>query len=146
MSSTLGPFHAPESYVLDSWPFLELMVRAVPILRLSELFMRAAKVEVVLAMSEMNLGEIFYRLSREKGEAEAQETIERIASLPMTIVPISSGDVLRAARIKARTTISYADCFCAGLAIERDAAVVTGDHDFLELEHAGLLRVDWVGA
>lgn len=146
MSLILGPLRNPESYVPDSWPFLELMVKSVPDPRLYELFRLAAKAETALFMNEMNLGEVFYLIAKEQGESVAQNALQTIARLPIRVVPVSAGDVLKAARLKARTTLSYADCFCAGVAMERDAAVVTGDRDFLELERVGLLRVDWVGA
>ncbi len=107
---------------------------------------RAAKSEVRLFLSEMNLGEIFYLVAKIRSELEAENIIRTIEQLPIDIVGVASGDVLSAARLKASTTVSYADCFCALLAIRHGAKVVTGDPDFLDLQQIGLLKVDWVGA
>jgi len=107
---------------------------------------RAARSEVKLYLSEMNLGEIFYLVAKRLGEPEAERVVKTIAQLPIDIVGVASGDVLSAARLKASTTVSYADCFCASLAVRHGAKVVTGDPDFLDLQRVGLLQVDWVGA
>ena len=96
-------------------------------------------------MSEMNLGEIFYLVARNKGYSVAEGTLLAIEEMLIEIVPVAHGDVLRAARLKARHPISYADCFCANLAIDHQAPILTGDPDFLRLQTAGLLAVHWLG-
>jgi ribonuclease VapC len=40
--------------------------------------------------------------------------------------------------------MSYADCFAAALAQRLDAAVVTGDPEFEDIERAGELKVEWL--
>ena len=146
MSLTSAPSESVETYVLDSWPFLEKMLRSIPVPRLDFLIESAERAEIVLLLSEMNVGEIFYLLAKQTDETHAEAAVFEITRLPVRIVPVSSGDVLRAARLKARYPLSYADCFCAGLTIAHGAAVVTGDPDFLQLQRDGLLRVHWVGA
>ncbi len=135
-----------EVVVLDSWPFVERIVRNAQIPRLDELLEQAARSEIVLLMSEMNLGEVFYLVSKHKGNtSQAESTLELILRLPIKVVPVVTGMVLRAARLKAVHQLSYADCFGALLAIEHNAPILTGDPDFQKLATEGLLRVDWVG-
>jgi ribonuclease VapC len=49
---------------------------------------------------------------------------------------------LAAAYLKGLHPISYADCFAAALAQQLDAAVVTGDPDFRQLE--GRVAIEWL--
>lgn len=146
MSLTSVPSPIGEVFVLDSWVFLERALKGVRVQRLDALIEMAAASQVTLLLSEMNLGEIFYLVSKQKGEATAEAVLQTILQLPIAVVPVLSGDVMNAARLKAGTTLSYADCFCAVLALRFGASIVTGDPDFLKLQPSGLLRVDWVGA
>lgn len=97
-------------------------------------------------MSEVNVGEFFYLAAKAFGVAAAEIALQRVHELPIEIVPVKSGDAMLAARLKARFPISYAHCFCANLAIVRNAPVITGDPDFLRLQQGGLLTVEWLGA
>lgn len=106
----------------------------------------ASSGHATLLMSEVNLGEIFYLVAREEGITASENMLLTMKQTAIEIVPVAEGDVLRAARLKAKYTISYADCFCANLAIDHHAPVLTGDRDFLKLETAGLLTVHWLGA
>jgi predicted nucleic acid-binding protein len=146
MSLTSDPSPLGEVFVLDSWIFLERALKGIRVQRLDVLIERAAASQATLLLNEMNLGEIFYMISKQKGEAVAETAVRSIMKLPIAVVPVLSGDVMNAAKLKAGTTLSYADCFCAVLALRFGATVVTGDPDFLKLQQSGLLRVDWVGA
>jgi predicted nucleic acid-binding protein len=146
MSLTSDPSLNVEIIVLDSWPFVESILRKVRVPRLDALFEQAAKSERILLMSEMNLGEVFYLVAKHKGDIPRAEAALRIIHrLPIQFVPVEDGTVLRAARLKAQYQLSYADCFCALLAIEYDASILTGDPDFQKLASDGVLKVDWVG-
>jgi ribonuclease VapC len=48
----------------------------------------------------------------------------------------------RAAHLKARHRLSYADCFAAALAQQRDAELVTGDQEFRPL--ARDVKLHWL--
>jgi predicted nucleic acid-binding protein len=146
MSLTSVPSLNVEVTILDSWPFVENILRKVTVYRLDELLERAAKSDTLLLMSEMNLGEVYYLVAKHKGDiAHAETVLENILHLPIQIIPVAPGMVLRAARLKAERQISYADCFGALLAIDYQAPILTGDSDFRKLEADGLIRVDWVG-
>ena len=136
---------SPASFVLDSWPLVERALRNVEVEPLTKLVEAASRREIRLLISEINLGELFYLLAKQKGIAAAENLLNAFGRTPIQIIPVAQGDVLRAARLKARYAISYADCFCANLAIDHKAAVLTGDPDFLLLQAAGLLQVHWLG-
>jgi predicted nucleic acid-binding protein len=146
MSLILDPSLNAEIYVLDSWPFMERELRGAAIPRLEELMGSAALGHLRLLISEMNLGEIFYLLAKRRGERDAEAWIEVAKRLPIEVIPVTSEQIWAAARLKAKTTLSYADCFVAVIAQMHDGIVVPGDPDFLQLRESSGLRVEWVGA
>jgi len=113
---------------------------------LEELLTDAQQGLTRLLLSEMNLGEIFYMSAKIDGQTSAESILRIISNLPISIIPVVTGDAVRAARLKALYPISYADAFCANLAVDHAAPVVTGDQGFLLLERAGLLTLRWLGA
>jgi ribonuclease VapC len=95
-------------------------------------------------MTVVNLGEVIYRTIRERGLEQAQEVLARIREFRIEIVEINQELALAAAYLKGLHPISYADCFAAALAQQLDAAVVTGDPDFQQLE--GRVAIEWLPA
>jgi hypothetical protein len=61
------------------------------------------------------------------------------------MISVDDGFVDGAADLKTLYPISYADCFAAVLARTYQASAITGDPDFLKLQSAGVLSVDWLG-
>ncbi|WP_419806842.1 type II toxin-antitoxin system VapC family toxin [Terriglobus sp.] len=98
-----------------------------------------------LMMHEVNLGEVFYLVAKERDENTAGSILRLIEDLGIETVAVEAEDALRAASIKANHPISYADCFCVNLAVAHAAPVLTGDKDFLELQQARI-TVEWLGA
>jgi predicted nucleic acid-binding protein len=114
------------SVVLDSWAVLRYLEGAEP---------AASAVDGLLAesrpaMSWINLGEVLYILRRQQGEAPALETVRDLCEVVDPLLP-DAALVLVAARFKADHPMSYADAFAAALAVERDAALWTGDPELL---------------
>ncbi|HWR58147.1 MAG TPA: type II toxin-antitoxin system VapC family toxin [Thermodesulfovibrionales bacterium] len=96
-----------------------------------------------LLMNDINLGETYYILARERGKEEADYFVEVVfPSLPIAHVPNSLADVLAAARIKSRHAVSYADCFAAATALRENASIVTGDPEFRKLEKE--VKIEWL--
>lgn len=94
-------------------------------------------------MNEINIGETYYILARERSAEKADYFINTILpSLPIRHVGNTFQDVLEAARIKAAHSISFADCFAVATAIREKAVVITGDPEFKKVEH--LVDIDWV--
>lgn len=75
MSLTSVPSPIGEVFVLDSWVFLERALKGARVQRLDALIENAAASQVTLLLSEMNLGEIFYLVSKQKGEAAAEAVL-----------------------------------------------------------------------
>lgn len=99
--------------------------------------------DVALLMNDINVGEAYYILARERGLQMAEYFINIIfPSLPVSPLGNSLAGVLEAARIKSRLAMSYADCFVAATAIREKAAIITGDPEFKQLEKE--VEIEWI--
>ncbi len=90
----------------------------------------------------VNLGEVFYTLGRRRGEREARETLDEIRASSIEILPAPDSLVLRAASIKLKYPVAYADAFAAATALLKGASLVTGDPDLRALSDPPIL---WIG-
>jgi len=96
-----------------------------------------------LLMNEINIGETFYILARERGLDKAEYFINAVLpNLPITKIGNTLPEVIDAAKIKAQYPISYADCFAVATAIRERAVIITGDPDFKFVEK--LVKIDWL--
>jgi predicted nucleic acid-binding protein len=93
-------------------------------------------------ISEVNLGEVYYKTIRRIGLASARDHLEQFFELPIQVIPPSSEIILSAAEIKAEYAISYADCFAVATALKVSASIVTGDPEFSKVEH--LVEILWI--
>ena len=97
----------------------------------------------VLFMNDINIGEAFYVLAKERGFERADYFVNTVLpNLPIEVVPNTLQDVLEAARIKATHSISYADCFVVATAQKKDAAIVTGDPEFKKVQKT--VEIEWM--
>ena len=94
-------------------------------------------------MNDINIGEIFYILARERGLDRADYFINAILpNLPIAKIGNTFSEVIEAAKIKAQYPISYADCFVVATAIREKASILTGDPDFRHVEK--IVTIDWL--
>jgi ribonuclease VapC len=94
-------------------------------------------------MNDINIGETFYVLARERGLDKAEYFINAILpNLPITKIGNTLTEVIDAAKIKAQYPISYADCFTVATAIRERAVIITGDPDFKHVEK--IVKIDWL--
>ena len=102
-----------------------------------------ASQDVALIMNDINVGETYYILARGRGLQAAEYFMNVIfPSLPVTPLTNSLNEVLEAARIKSRLSMSFADCFVAATAIREKAAIVTGDPEFKQLGKEA--EIEWI--
>ena len=84
----------------------------------------------LLLMSAVNWGEVFYTEWRTRGEAQAWQAETALQEMPIAVIGVDRERATRAAAIKQKHGLGYADAFAAELAIERDAWLVTADPEF----------------
>ena len=111
---------------LDSWAVLRLLEGSEP---------AASRVQDLLdeqqpVMSWINLGEVLYVVSRDRGKAEGEQVLRDLRPLLRPDLPTEQR-VLEAARLKAEYPMAYADAFAAATALAHDATLWTGDPGLL---------------
>jgi predicted nucleic acid-binding protein len=99
--------------------------------------------ETQILMNDINIGETYYILARERGLEKAEYFLGVILpTLPITNISNALQEVIEAAKIKAQYTISYTDCFAVATAIKEGATILTGDPDFKYVEK--IVSIDWM--
>lgn len=129
-------------YVLDSFALLAYYQKEAGGVAVVALLEAGRDQKAVLHMSLINVGEMYYLTSREKGTGRAEDVLKGLRDLPVTLEPVTEDRVLAAARLKAKHAISYADAFAVALAQELRATVVTGDPEFKSVE--SVVAVMWL--
>ncbi|MDP3184617.1 MAG: type II toxin-antitoxin system VapC family toxin [Anaerolineales bacterium] len=99
-----------------------------------ELLLEAESKNIKLAMTVVNLGEVWYSISRTVSPEQADATVQEIRGMSIEIIDADWKLTHQAAIYKARGGISYADCYAAALAKLRKAEVITGDPEFQKLK------------
>ena len=117
--------------VLDSFALLAYLNKEDGFEKVRKILAKAQESGDCVLMNEINVGETFYVLYRERGPEKAEYFLDTIlAGLPVEMVGNSLENVIDAARIKAQYPLSFADCFAAATAQREKAALVTGDPEF----------------
>ena len=91
----------------------------------------------------MNVGEVYYIISKRHGAQWAEEFLNRLPSLPIRLVLPDENGILAAAKVKAAHRVAFSDAFAIALAQAEKASVITGDD---EIRQCALVPVDWIGA
>jgi ribonuclease VapC len=129
--------------VLDAHALMVYLEREAGFAVIRDLFAHALTDHTLLPMTTVNIGEVLYIVRREYGAEKAAETENTIHTLPIEIVAVDLELAREAARFKAIKKMSYADCFAAALAKNRQAELVTGDPEFRQVEDE--IKVVWIG-
>ncbi len=133
------------NYVLDSFAVIAWLRDEAGAEKTAVILEKAKKKKVNIFMHAINLGEIFYLTYREEGESIADSVYSVVKMYPVKFIDDLSEDfLLSVARLKAAYPVSYADAFAAGLALKKDAVLITGDRDFKLLEMDKKLKVLWI--
>jgi ribonuclease VapC len=126
--------------VLDSFALLVFLGKEGGYHRVQDLL--SAEDPPVL-MNAVNVGEVFYVLSRQRGDRAAEYFLSVVLpGLPISVIDNSFDNVMEATRLKAKHALSFADCFAAATAIRENAVLVTGDPEFRKLGR--VLTVEWI--
>jgi predicted nucleic acid-binding protein len=128
--------------LLDSYAILVWIQDEPGAQVIEDLLLSARKGQINLVVSEINLGEVYYRCIRRIGKNRAIEIIEQFSLLPIEIVPVDWDLIRKASEIKAEIPIAYADCFTIATALIKEATVITGDPEFAQAGH--LVSIDWL--
>jgi predicted nucleic acid-binding protein len=131
-----------KTLVLDSYALLKYFEREPRWQEVGELLQLASEEKNRLLLSVVNWGEVYYITLRVYGEEYAEKVREALRHMPIEIIGANEETTLRAAKIMATGRLSYADCFAAALAMEKNCELVTGDKEFKQVE--GSVKVRWI--
>ena len=120
--------------VLDSYALLAYLEKDVDYEIVENVLQKAANGKLSLLLTTVNWGEVYYIVLREYGKDKADQIEDLLQSFPIEIIPVDKGLAREAAKIKAVTSIAYADCFAAALSKAKKAKLITGDPEFKKLE------------
>lgn len=129
--------------LLDSFALLSYLNKEIGFGKVREALAEAQVSDGSLLMNEINVGETYYILHRQRGVKQAEYFLETVlVSLPIRLVQNDFQDVIDAARIKAEFPLSFADCFVVATARRESAIVLTGDPEFKKIQH--LVKIEWL--
>jgi ribonuclease VapC len=95
-------------------------------------------------MSVINWGEVYYNTMRIQGAEEAEKVRRQFQKYPIFLIDADQEQTYKAAKLKGRYRIAYADCFAAALASSLKAPVVTGDTEFKKISDE--VSILWIGS
>lgn len=113
--------------VIDSWALIEWTLNQPSADAVEAVLVNGSGGIDELVMSWVNVGEAFYMIARKRNPRAAEAFMQHLPLLPIELVLPTPECFVRAARIKSASRLSYADAFAVDLALQREAAVVTGD-------------------
>jgi len=129
--------------LLDSYALLAYLNKEAGFEMVRNLLNMAQDSGKFILMNEINVGETYYILFRERGSEKSEYFLDTIlSSLPIVMIQNNFQLVIEAARIKAEYPLSFADCFAVTTARRERASVITGDQEFKKVEH--LVDIEWV--
>ena len=97
------------------------------------LLIHAENGDMEIYIAFVSLTEVFYIISREKGEKAAIEKIKLIQSLEIKVNESDENLCIEAGKIKANNSISLADAYIAALTQRLKATLVHKDPEFEKL-------------
>jgi predicted nucleic acid-binding protein len=132
-----------KSFVLDASAAIDYLQAGPGSRKFEQLLADARRQELLLFMSVLNLGEVYYLTWQRAGEEKARQAVAGLTHLPIQIIPVDLLQSLKAGELKAVHKIPYVDSVAAALAFQQQATLVTSDHDFDKLgRHFPVLWID----
>jgi predicted nucleic acid-binding protein len=131
-----------KALVLDSWAVIAYLEDDPAGQQVADLIASAHEEAIPVYICVVNAGEVWYIISRQISEEEANNTIKELRELRIQFVDADWELTQEAAHFKAQHKMSYADCYAAALAKIRKADLVTGDKEFKPLEEQ--IKIAWV--
>jgi len=132
----------PQALVFDSWAIMAYLEDEPSGTKVADMIADARERNLPLLMSLVNAGEVWYLLAKSASAAEADRTIAELRSLGIQMEPVEWSLAREAARFRSSCKMSFADCFAAALARQKNARLVTGDREFDQV--SGEVKILWL--
>ena len=119
------------TYVLDSSAVLRYLAGEAGAARVAEILKAHVAGRCEAIISALHWGEIAGILCKRHGNAAMEVALSRLRAFGLEVVPADGDQAIRAALIKLKRRIHYADSFGTAItAAVRDRMFVTADFDF----------------
>lgn len=132
----------PRSMVFDAWSLMAYLKDEPAGEQVENLIADAHESGASLAMSIINLAEVWHNIARLSEAKRADQAVTEIRQLGIELVEADWDLAHAAAALKTKHKMSLADCFAAALAKARKADLVTGDREFKQVEDT--VRITWL--
>jgi predicted nucleic acid-binding protein len=116
--------------IFDSFAFIAFFRQEPGAEVVRDLLVKMAADESEGYITTVNVGEVYYMISRKSNQKAAETAVDALLKFPLHLVEADLKLSLEAARLKAKYSLSYADAFAAALTIQKKAVLLTGDHEF----------------
>lgn len=133
-----------KNYILDAYAVICYLEDEAGAEEVAVLLKKAVENRARLLMTWMNLGEVYYRVSRKYGDIEAERVLDTVKNWPIEILSGDEELTISAAKVKAANSLSYADAFAIGAALKHNATVVTGDPEIKDASAEIGFRLTWL--
>lgn len=133
-----------KTYVLDASALIAFLQKSPGAYKVNELLKEALQERAKVLISAVNYGEVYGTILRQHGQEQALTAVQAVSPLPIEVLDATPQRACKAADVKAKHKLYYADSFAAALAIEHQATLVTSDSDFRKLGHG--FPVVWLKA
>jgi predicted nucleic acid-binding protein len=130
--------------VFDSYALIAFFRQEDGYQLVRELLVKMANDESEGFITTVNIGEVYYMISRKSNQKNAEIAIDALLKFPLHIVEADLKLSLEAAKLKAKYSLSYADAFAAALTINRKAILITGDAEFNNLVNEPGFKVKYI--
>ena len=128
--------------VLDSWSIIAYLEDEPAGAKVERIIADAHEQGTPLMTTVVSAGEVWYIVARAASPDDADEAVRDIRRLGVEFIEADWALTRAAADIKSGAKMSYADCFAAALAAERNGVLVTGDTEFKQV--ASKIKVHWI--
>jgi predicted nucleic acid-binding protein len=122
-----------KTYVLDASALIAFLQKTPDAYKVRELLKEALRERAKVLMSAVNYGEVYGKIVREYGPERAWSIMQAVKPLAVELQDATPQRACKAADLKIKHNLYYADSFAAALAIEYAASLVTSDSDFRRL-------------
>ncbi len=130
--------------IFDSYALIALFRGEEGCEYVRDILVKVSKNELSAYMSVINVGEIYYMISRKSNSKNADQAIQAVLQFPITIINADMDITLQAAALKSRFKLPYADAFAAAITIEKKATLITGDLEFENLEKEKNFKIHFI--
>lgn len=117
-------------FVLDSYAMLAYFRHEEGAEKIAQLLHETAQGKHELHMTYISAGEVYYISYRKEGADKADFAWKTLLGFPIHFYEADLPFTFKAAQLKAKFKLSYADAFAAALTIAKRATLITDDDEF----------------